>query len=61
MRGSFSQIFSRLAHIHPKIAGGGQICPPCYSATPYSLVYMPNLFVALEQILVFDQHTSSTG
>ena len=28
MRGSFSQIFSRLAHIHPEIAGGGKYAPP---------------------------------
>ena len=28
MRGSFSQIFSRLAHIQPEIAGGGANMPP---------------------------------
>ena len=27
MRGSFSQIFSRLAHIHPEIAGGANMPP----------------------------------
>ena len=27
MRGSFSQIFSHLAHIHPEIAGGANMPP----------------------------------